>query len=140
MSWKFWLVRRVSELICLPQKTSTNCEIIKSIPHDRRTSERKNHKVSSYLRLRGHLAGKQANLNGWKFTAMKDSMLEEFGHFNPEIVQIIAYVALPIHVVCVRGSDERLLLRCCAECLRMLNVGRSIIVNLCLIGPMGESS
>ena len=29
MSWKFWLVRRVSELTCLSQKRNTDSEILK---------------------------------------------------------------------------------------------------------------
>lgn len=29
---------------------------------------------------------------------MKDSMLKEFGHFDPEVVQIISYVTMPAYV------------------------------------------
>ena len=39
----------------------------------------------------------EANSIGGASQAMKGSMLKEFGHFNPELVRLIAYVALPAY-------------------------------------------
>ena len=67
---------------------------------------------------------------------MKEAMLKEFGHFDPEFVRVISYVALPKYV---RQA------RCLADvrrkaCLRTSSVGHSIFTNLYLIGPKVESS
>ena len=44
------------------------------------------------------LAKARANLLGGKPSAMRESMLKEFGHFNPEFVRIISYVAMSTYV------------------------------------------
>ena len=43
------------------------------------------------------LVGTQANMIRWA-QAMKDSMLKEFGHFDPEVVRMISYAAVPLYV------------------------------------------
>ena len=67
---------------------------------------------------------------------MKAAMLKEFGHFDPEFVRVISYVALPEYIRWARClADVRR-----KACLRTSSVGHSMFTSLYLIGPMVKSS
>ncbi len=66
--------------------------------------------------------------------AAKDSMLKEFGHFDPRIVKIMSYVAMPAYV----GWGKKLLTYHAAR-LRTSSVGHSMFLSPCLGGRTAES-
>lgn len=54
-------------------------------------------KIENYLQRQSWSRAQAKFIGAWS-EAMKDSMLKEFGHFNPGLVQIMSYVALLIYV------------------------------------------
>ena len=67
------------------------------IRHDQRTWKKEKRKVILEIEFIVELRRKLTFFPG-EFSAMKDSMLKEFGHFNPKFVRIISYVAMPTYV------------------------------------------
>ena len=68
------------------------------IRHGLWTLKKEKRKVRTDIKPIYILAKARANQLGGKPSAMRDSMLKEFGHFHPEFVRIIAYVAISRYV------------------------------------------